>query len=162
MGDAEAVRGQHLVDVVAQHYQHQQYLAVEAERGWPGCARSAGSGPATPGSGHGRDPSWTRTATAPPCCGTRQPAPAKFLFPASTVEVAAKIGNVLHPATDVAAAARFSSSGFGTTTSFVDSDRHAALDAGGTRLALAGPDEDITDGIAAVAFKVPDVPTALA
>ncbi|GAA1832842.1 hypothetical protein GCM10009836_08720 [Pseudonocardia ailaonensis] len=72
-----------------------------------------------------------------------------------------KIGNVLHPVGDVAAAVRFYGEAFGLTPKFVDGDRYAALDAGGTTLALAGPEEDVTGGVAAASFKVPDVGAAL-
>ncbi|WP_406634299.1 VOC family protein [Amycolatopsis sp. WGS_07] len=73
----------------------------------------------------------------------------------------AKIGNVLHPVADVAAAVQFYAATFGLPTKFVDGDRYAALDAGGTTLALAGPEEDVTDGVPAASFKVPEVAAAL-
>jgi predicted enzyme related to lactoylglutathione lyase len=73
-----------------------------------------------------------------------------------------KIGNVLHPVADVAAAVRFYGETFGLGARFVDGDRYAQLDAGGTALALAGPAEDVTGGVAAASFKVPDVQAALA
>jgi predicted enzyme related to lactoylglutathione lyase len=73
-----------------------------------------------------------------------------------------KIGNVLHPVGDVAAAVRFYREAFGLGLKFADGDRFAALDAGGTTLALAGPEEDVTGGVAAASFKVADVPAALA
>ena len=72
-----------------------------------------------------------------------------------------KIGNVLHPVADVDAAVRFYADTFGLATKFVDGDRYAALDAGGTTLALAGPAEDVTGGVPAASFKVPDVAAAL-
>ncbi|ALG15162.1 VOC family protein [Kibdelosporangium phytohabitans] len=75
---------------------------------------------------------------------------------------AAKIGNVLHPVADVDAAVRFYSAAFGLAPKFVDGDRYAALDAGGTTLALAGPEEDVTGGVPAASFKVTDVAAALA
>jgi predicted enzyme related to lactoylglutathione lyase len=73
-----------------------------------------------------------------------------------------KIGNVLHPVTDVGAAVAFYTKALGLGTKFVDGDRYAALDAGGTTLALAGPAEDITGGVPAASFKVPDVAATLA
>lgn len=79
-----------------------------------------------------------------------------------TGEVPVKIGNVLHPVADVDAAVRFYAEAFGLTPKFVDGDRYAALDAGGVTLALAGPTEDVTGGVPAASFKVPDVTVALA
>ncbi len=73
----------------------------------------------------------------------------------------AKIGNVQHPVSDVGAAVAFYTDVFGLPTLFTDGDRYAALDAGGTKLALAGPEEDLTGGVPAAAFKVPDVAAAL-
>jgi predicted enzyme related to lactoylglutathione lyase len=69
--------------------------------------------------------------------------------------------NVLHPVADVAAATNFYQQALGLGVKFVDGDRYAGLDAGGTTLALAGPAEDITSGIAAPSFKVSDVDAAL-
>lgn len=73
----------------------------------------------------------------------------------------ARIGNVLHPVGDVAAAVEFYGSVFGFGRKFVDGARYAALDAGGTTLALAAPAEDVA-GAAAASVKVPDVPATLA
>ncbi|MFE5699113.1 VOC family protein [Rhodococcus koreensis] len=70
------------------------------------------------------------------------------------------MGNVTHPVADVAAAAAFYRDGLGIETKFVDGDRYAALDAGGTTLALAAPEEDLAERVAA-SFKVPDVTAAL-
>jgi len=69
----------------------------------------------------------------------------------------ARIGNVLHPVTDVAAAVDFYGVAFGFATKFTDGDRYAALDGGSITLALAGPAEDVTGGSAAVSIKVHDV-----
>jgi predicted enzyme related to lactoylglutathione lyase len=69
---------------------------------------------------------------------------------------APRIGNVLHPVGDVAAAVEFYGSVFGFVTKFVDGQRYAALDAGGVTLALAAPEEDVA-GVAAASVKVPDV-----
>ncbi|WP_051342852.1 VOC family protein [Pseudonocardia spinosispora] len=73
-----------------------------------------------------------------------------------------RIGNVLHPVADVEAAVRFYADTFGLAAKFVDGDRYAALDAGGVTLAVAGPAEDVTGGVPAASFKVPDVAEALA
>jgi predicted enzyme related to lactoylglutathione lyase len=73
----------------------------------------------------------------------------------------AHIGNVLHPVTDVSAAAGFYGRAFGFATKFVDGDRYAALDGGSITLALAGAAEDVTGGRAAVSIKVPDVQAAV-
>jgi len=73
----------------------------------------------------------------------------------------ARIGNVLHPVADVGAAVEFYGSVFGFATKFVDGSRYAALDAGGTTLALAAPEEDLTNGFPAASIKVADVPSAL-
>ena len=74
----------------------------------------------------------------------------------------ARIGNVLHPVADVAAAVDFYAAAFGLPTRFVDGDRYAALDGNGTTLALAAPEEDITGGVPAASFKVADVAATLA
>jgi predicted enzyme related to lactoylglutathione lyase len=73
-----------------------------------------------------------------------------------------RIGNVLHPVADVGAALRFYEGVFGLERKFVDGDRFAALDAGGTTLALAGPGEDVTGGVAAASFRVADVAASVA
>ncbi|MHA6794569.1 VOC family protein [Pseudonocardia bannensis] len=72
-----------------------------------------------------------------------------------------KIGNVLHPVADVGAAVAFYHDTFGLGLKFADGDRYAALDAGSTTLALAGPEEDVTGGVPAASFKVADVAAAL-
>ena len=77
--------------------------------------------------------------------------------PAHRNGTAPRIGTVLHPVPDVAAAVAFYGEVLGFGQKFVDGDRYAALDAGGVTLALAGPAEDVTDGVAAVSVKVPDV-----
>ncbi|GAA5157121.1 hypothetical protein GCM10023321_34810 [Pseudonocardia eucalypti] len=73
-----------------------------------------------------------------------------------------KIGNVLHPVADVTAAVAFYRDALGLPVKFADGDRYAALDGQTTTLALAGPAEDVTGGVAAASFKVPDVAAALA
>jgi predicted enzyme related to lactoylglutathione lyase len=72
-----------------------------------------------------------------------------------------KIGNVLHPVDDVGAAIDFYHSALGLHVRFADGDRYAALDAGGTTLALVGAEEDLTDGAVAASFKVTDLDAAL-
>jgi predicted enzyme related to lactoylglutathione lyase len=69
----------------------------------------------------------------------------------------AQLRQVVQPVGDVAAAAQFYEAAFGFAVKFTDGDRFAALDAGAVTLALAGPAEDVTDGAAAPAVKVPDV-----
>src|ERR1700709_2176892 len=69
----------------------------------------------------------------------------------------AQLRKVLHPVADVGAAAEFYGAAFGLPVKVVDGDRYAALDAGGVSLALAGPAEDVTGGVAAASFKVADV-----
>ncbi|MFE2188636.1 VOC family protein [Streptomyces sp. NPDC059455] len=81
--------------------------------------------------------------------------------PLGPVNDPVKIGNVLRPVADVDAAMRFYIETFGLAMKFVDGDRYAALDAGGTTLALAGPTEDVTGGMPAASFKVPNVNSAL-
>lgn len=79
-----------------------------------------------------------------------------------TSDAPAKIGNVHHPVGDVGAAVAFYTDAFGLPALFTDGDRYAALDGGGgTKLALAGPEEDLTGGVAAASFKVADVAAAL-
>ncbi|MQY02910.1 VOC family protein [Actinomadura macrotermitis] len=68
-----------------------------------------------------------------------------------------RIGNVLYGAKDVGEAVRFYRDALGLTVKFEDGDRFAALDGGGTTLAIAGPAEDVTGGVPAASFKVDDV-----
>lgn len=72
-----------------------------------------------------------------------------------------KIGNVLYPVHDVDRAVAFYRDGLGLAVRFADGGRFAALDAGGTTFALAGPAEDVTGGDPAVSFKVEDVAGAV-
>ena len=74
----------------------------------------------------------------------------------------ARIGQVLHPVADVRAAVDFYTRAFGFTTKFVDGQRYVALDADGTTLALAAPEEDVTGGTSAAAVKVADVAVTVA
>ena len=72
-----------------------------------------------------------------------------------------KLGNVLYPAADVAAAVKFYSEGLGLRVKFQDGDRFAALDGGSTTVAIAGAAEDVTAGRVAASFKVADVDVAV-
>nr|WP_064569860.1 VOC family protein [Gordonia sp. LAM0048] len=73
----------------------------------------------------------------------------------------ARIGNITHRVDDVAAGVEFYRAALGLPLQFVDGDRYAALDGQGTRLALAGPPEDLTEGRPAASFRVVDVADAL-
>jgi predicted enzyme related to lactoylglutathione lyase len=73
-----------------------------------------------------------------------------------------EIGNVLYPVADVDEAIAFYGNGLGLALKFRDGGRYAALDGGRVTLALAGPEEDVTGGVAAASFKVKDVPQAVA
>ncbi|WP_164207093.1 VOC family protein [Arthrobacter sp. 68b] len=75
--------------------------------------------------------------------------------------MSSRIGNVHYPVGDIERALSFYYSAFGLEAKFVDGNRYTALDAGGTTLALAGAEEDITDGRVAASFKVDDVQGAL-
>ncbi|GAA4613082.1 VOC family protein [Saccharopolyspora hordei] len=75
---------------------------------------------------------------------------------------AGRVRNVLHPVADVAAATAFYADTLGFGAKFTDGTRYAALDAGDVTLALAGPGEDITDGVAAASVKVADVEATVA
>ncbi|MGI6873421.1 MULTISPECIES: VOC family protein [Amycolatopsis] len=72
-----------------------------------------------------------------------------------------EIGNVLYPVTDVAKAVAFYRDALGLPLKFADGDRYAALDGGRATLALAGPEEDVTQGRPAASYKVTDVPAAV-
>ncbi|MEU0468865.1 VOC family protein [Amycolatopsis thermoflava] len=68
---------------------------------------------------------------------------------------------VLHPVSDVDTAVAFYQAALGFPAKFTDANRYAALRTGEVTLALTGPDEDITGGIAAASVKVPDLATAI-
>ncbi|MCD0448505.1 VOC family protein [Actinocorallia sp. API 0066] len=72
-----------------------------------------------------------------------------------------RIGNVMYPAKDLAEAVAFYRDALGLAVRFADGDRFAALDGGGTTLALVGAEEDLAGAVAA-SFKVEDVPAAVA
>ncbi|OLO25819.1 glyoxalase/bleomycin resistance/dioxygenase family protein [Streptomyces sp. MNU77] len=65
-----------------------------------------------------------------------------------------EIRNVLYPTEDVDAAVAFYGRALGLAVKFRDGGRYAALDGGGVTLALAGSDEDVTDGGVAASFMV--------
>lgn len=74
---------------------------------------------------------------------------------------ATKIGNVLYPVQDVAAASAFYGEALGLALKFQDGERFAALDGGSVTLAIAGAEEDVTGGRPAASFKVTDVHAAI-
>lgn len=67
-----------------------------------------------------------------------------------------RLGNVLIPVADLDQAIAF----YGLPVKFRDGDRFAALDGGGVTVALAGPSEHVTEGIAP-SYKVDDVARAV-
>ncbi|MFI6326075.1 VOC family protein [Nonomuraea sp. NPDC050556] len=67
-----------------------------------------------------------------------------------------RLGNVLIPVADLDEAIAF----YGLPVKFRDGSRFAALDGGGVTVALAGPSEHVTDGVAA-SYKVDDVSLAV-
>ena len=72
-----------------------------------------------------------------------------------------RLRSVLHPVADVAAAIAYYSGTFELSSSFIDGDRYAALDAGGVTLALVGREEDVTGGVAAASMKVASLAVTL-
>jgi predicted enzyme related to lactoylglutathione lyase len=79
-----------------------------------------------------------------------------------TVECAVdmKLGSVLYPTADLKAAVAFYHDGLGLPMKFVDGDRYAALDGGGTTFALAAGTEQVS-GRPVASFKVSSVQDAL-
>ena len=71
------------------------------------------------------------------------------------------ISNVLYPVADVRRAAVFYSEVFGFETQFVDGTRFAALDGGGTTLAVAGEAEAVAAEAVAASVRVGDVAKAV-
>jgi predicted enzyme related to lactoylglutathione lyase len=71
------------------------------------------------------------------------------------------VGNVLYPVKDVDAAVNFYAAVLSLATKFQDGTRFAALDGGSVSVALAGDEEDVTDGRVAASFKVDDVQQAV-
>lgn len=72
-----------------------------------------------------------------------------------------EIGNVLYPVPDVTKAVEFYRDALGLPLKFADGERYAALDGGRATLALAGPEEDVTNGRPAASFKVADAVAAV-
>ncbi len=72
-----------------------------------------------------------------------------------------KVGHVILPVEELGAALAFYSDGLGLPLKFRDGDRYAALDGGGTTIALAAPAEQPAPGRTVVSFKVDDLPVAL-
>jgi predicted enzyme related to lactoylglutathione lyase len=68
----------------------------------------------------------------------------------------------MYPVRDVDAAVEFYSTVFELDTKFRDGTRFAALDGGKVTIAIAGEEEDVTDGRVAASFKVGDVAAAVA
>lgn len=73
-----------------------------------------------------------------------------------------EIGNVLYPVADVAKAIAFYRDALGLPLKFADGERYAALDGGRATFALAGPEENVTNGRPAASFKVADAVRAVA
>lgn len=71
------------------------------------------------------------------------------------------VGNVLYPVDDVDSAVKFYESVLSLPTKFQDGSRFAALDGGKITVAIAGREEDVTDGRVAASFKVSDVASAV-
>ncbi len=76
---------------------------------------------------------------------------------AAPLPAAEKLSTVL-PVADLGAAVEFYQRVLGTGPTFVDGDRWAQFDLGGTRLALAGADR--TSDAAGIMVKVPDIDAA--
>jgi predicted enzyme related to lactoylglutathione lyase len=73
----------------------------------------------------------------------------------------ARIGNVLYPVPDVAAAVAFYRDGLGLTVKFQDGARYAALDGGGVTFAIAAAEESVAGLGPAASFKITDVASAV-
>ena len=73
----------------------------------------------------------------------------------------ARVGNVLYPVPDVAAAVAFYRDGLGLAVKFQDGSRYAALDGGGVTFAIASAEESVAGPVPAASFKVADVPAAV-
>lgn len=71
-----------------------------------------------------------------------------------------KVGHILLPVGDLERALAFYRDTLGLKVRFQDGDRYAALDGGGTTIALAAAGEQPVPGLAAVGLKVPDVEQA--
>jgi predicted enzyme related to lactoylglutathione lyase len=73
----------------------------------------------------------------------------------------ARIGNVLYPVPDVAAAVAFYRDALGLAVKFQDGSRYAALDGGGVTFAIAAAEESVAGPLPAASFKVTDLHAAL-
>ena len=69
----------------------------------------------------------------------------------------ARVGNVLYPVPDVAAAVAFYRDGLGLAVKFQDGSRYAALDGGGVTFAIAAAEESVAGPGPAASFKVTDL-----
>jgi predicted enzyme related to lactoylglutathione lyase len=72
----------------------------------------------------------------------------------------ARVGNILYPVPDVAAAVTFYQEGLGLKVKFTDGDRFAALDGGGVTFAVAAAEESVAGSTPAASFKVADAAAA--
>jgi len=70
--------------------------------------------------------------------------------------------HLLWPVTDLDAALDFYVGHLGLELAFRDGDRFAALRAGGITLALVSGSEDVTGGVPAPAYEVPELEAAVA
>ncbi len=68
----------------------------------------------------------------------------------------ARVGNVLYPVPDVAAAVAFYRDGLGLAVKFQDGTRYAALDGGGVTFAIAAAEESVAGPVPAASFKIAD------
>ncbi|MCG5211690.1 VOC family protein [Streptosporangium soli] len=68
-----------------------------------------------------------------------------------------KLGNVLIPVADLDAALAFYSGTLGLAVKFRDGDRFAALDGGGTTIALVTAEEQVAGAVTAPSYKVDDL-----
>lgn len=73
----------------------------------------------------------------------------------------ARVGNVLYPVPDVAAAVAFYRDGLGLPVKFQDGSRYAALDGGGVTFAVATAEESVAGPVPAASFKVTDLTAAV-
>ena len=73
----------------------------------------------------------------------------------------ARVGNVLYPVPDVAAAVAFYRDGLGLPVKFQDGSRYAALDGGGVTFAIASVEESVAGQGPAASFKVTDLASAV-
>ncbi|MBO3746652.1 VOC family protein [Streptosporangiaceae bacterium NEAU-GS5] len=72
-----------------------------------------------------------------------------------------KLGNVMIPVADLDEALAFYSDALGLPVKFRDGDRFAALDGGGTTVALVTSQEQVAGAVVAPSYKVDDVGQAV-